>query len=71
MEHGPSQLYVAKVTWTLGHPFATCLTLEIPVNRAHSRIHQSTDFWFVRRLIHDLGVLDLGDRVTFLDCRMA
>jgi len=66
MENWPRQFNMTKVTWTLGHSLTASLTLEIPVDSAHARIHQSTHLGLVRGLIHDFWMFDFGNRVRFL-----
>ena len=66
MKHGPGQLDVSKMTRALGHPLTTRLTLEIPINRPHPWIHQTTHLRLARRLVHDLGMLNLGYGDGFL-----
>lgn len=39
MEDRSSQLDVAEMPWALRHRLPTRLTFEIPVNRAHTRVH--------------------------------
>ena len=63
------EFYVTKVTWTFQHVLFTGLTLEIPVDGGHAWIHEATKFWLVGGLIHDLGMLDLCDRVRVLQPR--
>jgi len=65
MKNWPGQFYVAKMTWTLGHTLPAGLTLEISVNGTHARIHQASEFRFMTRFIHDLWMLNLGNRVGF------
>ena len=66
MKHRPRQLDVAKVARARSHPLTTRLTLEIPINRPHPWIHQTTHLRLARRLVHDLGMLNLGHRDGFL-----
>ena len=66
MENRPSQLNMTEMPWALGHRLSTRLTLEVPVNRTHTGVHQTTEFWFVAGLIHDFGMFDLDDGVRFL-----
>ena len=66
MEYWSSKLDMPEVTGTLSHPLPTRLTLEIPVDCAQPRIHQSAHLGLVCRLVHNLGMLDLSDRVRFL-----
>jgi hypothetical protein len=69
MKDRPRQLYVTEMTRTLRHPLATRLALEIPVYCSHSRVHQTAHLRFVGGLVHDLRILDFGDRVGFLATR--
>jgi hypothetical protein len=69
VKHGPRQLNVAKVAGTLRHALTARLALEVAVDGAHSRIHQSAHLRLPGRLVHDLGMLDLGDRIGFLKRR--
>ena len=66
MKHGPGQLDVSKMTRALGHPLTTRLTLEIPINRPHPWIHQTTHLRLASCFVHDLGVLNLGHGDGFL-----
>lgn len=71
MKNWPCQFYVAKVTRTLGHALPAGLTLEVSVNSAHAGIHQAAKLRFMTRFIHDLWMLYLSYRVSFLrDRRM-
>lgn len=67
VKDGSRQFYMTKMPWTLGHPFATRLTLEIAVNRAHTGVHQSAHLRLVGSFVHDLRMLDLCDGVGFLE----
>jgi hypothetical protein len=60
------QLDMAKMTWTLRHTLPTRLTLKVPIDSAHTRIHEPPKLRFMSRLVHDLGVLDSNDGVSFL-----
>ena len=42
-DNGPCQLDVPKMTGALQHPLAKRLTLEIPVDSAHSGVHESNE----------------------------
>ena len=66
VEDGPRQLNMPKVPWTLRHPLSTRLTLEIAVYCAHPRIHETTQLGLVGRFVHDLRMVNFGDRVRFL-----
>ena len=66
MEHGPCQLDMPKMSWTLRHPFSTCLTLEVAVYCAHARVHETTQLWFVGCLVHNLWMFNFGDGIRFL-----
>ena len=66
MKNWPCQLDVPNMTRTFRHPFTTRLTLEIPVDSAHSGVHEPTHFRFVSGLIHDFRMFDFGNRVGFL-----
>lgn len=57
---------MAEMTWTLRHTLSARLTLEVPINSAQPRIHQSTNFRLMSCFIHDFGMLNLRDRVCFL-----
>ena len=61
MENRARQLDMPKMPWTLRHPFSTRLTLEIPVYRSHTRIHEAADLRFVGGLVHNLRVFDFCD----------
>ena len=69
MENRPSQLNMTEMPWALGHGLSTGLAFEVPVNRAHTRVHQTTKLGFVASLIHDLWMLHLDDGVRFLKKR--
>jgi hypothetical protein len=66
MENRPSQLNMTEMPRALGHRLSTRLTLEVPVNRTHTGVHQTAHFWFVASLIHDFWMFDLDDGVRFL-----
>ena len=66
MEDRPRELDVREVSWTLRHPLTTRLTLEIPINRPHPWIHQTTHLRLASCFVHDLGVLNLGHGDGFL-----
>ena len=66
MEHGPCQLDMPEMPWTLRHPFSARLTLEIAIYCTHARIHETTQLGFVGGFVHDLWVFNFGDRVRFL-----
>ena len=66
MEHGSSEFDVAKMARALGHALATRLALEVAVYGAHPRVHEAALLRSSARLVHNLGVFDLGDRVGFL-----
>jgi hypothetical protein len=66
MEHRTSQFDVSEVSRTFRHAFTASLTFEVAVYCSHSRIHQSSNFWTVCCLIHNLRVLHFGHRVRFL-----
>jgi hypothetical protein len=57
---------MTEMPWALRHRLSTRLTLEIPVNRAHTGVHQTTKFWSVASLIHDFWMFDFDDGVRFL-----
>jgi len=65
MKHRPRQLDMAKMTRTLRHTLTTSLTLEVPVNGAQTGIHQAANLWLVGRLVHNLRMFDLCDRICF------
>lgn len=65
MEDRPCQFNVTKMTWTLSHPLATCLTLVVPVNRSHTRIRKPPHLCLVASFIHYLGELNFGDGIGF------
>lgn len=56
-EDGPYQLDVHKMTGAFQHPFAKRLTLEIPVDSAHSGVHESNHFRFVSGRTEQRGVV--------------
>lgn len=66
MKDGSRQLNVTKMARTLRHPFTTRLTLEVPVDGAHTWIHKPPSLRLVRGLIHNFWVFDFGDGVSFL-----
>ncbi|KAF8223136.1 hypothetical protein L208DRAFT_559920 [Tricholoma matsutake] len=66
MEDRSCQLNMTKMARTLRHPFTTSLTLEIPVNGAHPRIHESAQLGLVGGFVHDFWMFNFGDGVSFL-----
>jgi hypothetical protein len=52
-ENRPCQLDVPETTGAFRHPFTTRLTLEIPVDSAHSEVYESNHFRFVSGLVQD------------------
>jgi len=65
MKDRARQLNVPKMPWALRHALATRLTLEIPVNCSHPRIHQTAHLRLVRGLVQNLRKLDLCNGVRF------
>ena len=57
---------MTEMPWALGHGLSTRLTFEVPVNRAHTGVHQTAKFRSVASLIHDFWMFDLDDGVGFL-----
>ena len=66
MEYRPRQLNVAKMPRTLRHTLSASLTLEVPIDRTQTRIHQPSDLGLVCGFIHHFREFDLRDRVGFL-----
>jgi len=56
---------MTEMPWALGHGLSTRLTLEVPINRAHTGVHQTAKFRSVASLIHDFWMFDLDDGVCF------
>ena len=69
MKDRSCQLNVTKMTGALRHSFTTGLTLKVPINGTHARVHQPPNLRSMSRLIHNLGMFDLGNRVGFLFVR--
>lgn len=67
VEYRTGELDVPEVSRTLRHALTAGLTFEVPVDGAHPWIHQTTHLGITRRLVHDLRVFDLGDRIRFLN----
>lgn len=66
MKNRSCQLNMTKVPWTFRHPLSTRLTLEVTVDGAHSRIHQSAHLWLMGSLVHNLWMFYLGHGNSFL-----
>jgi hypothetical protein len=66
MEDGASELDMTEVAGALGHALTAGLALEVAVDGAHLGVHEAANLGFLGDLIHDLRVLDLGDRIGFL-----
>jgi hypothetical protein len=66
MKDRPGELDVAEMTGTFGHTFTARLALEVAVDGPHPGVHETADLGFPGGLVHDLGMLDFGYRVRFL-----
>jgi hypothetical protein len=66
MKDRSCQLDVTKMTRALRHSFAASLTFEVPIDGTHARVHQSSNLGPMGCLVHDFGMFDFGDGVSFL-----
>lgn len=66
MKNWSSKLDMPEMSRTLSHSLTTRLTFEIPVCRPHAGVVQATDLKLVCRLIDDLRMLNLRNRIRFL-----
>ena len=66
MKHRPRQLDMTEMTRTLRHTLSARLTLEVPIDRTQTRVHQTSNLGFMGRFVHDFRMFDLCDRVGFL-----
>ena len=57
---------MTEVTRALRHTLSARLALEIPIDSAQPRIHQSASLRLMSCLIHHFRMLNLRDRVRFL-----
>ena len=71
MKHGSREFDVTEVTRAFGHSLTTSLALEVPVNCAHAGVHEASHLRLSCGLVHDLRVLNLRDRVCFLNIASA
>ena len=69
MKYRSSQFNMSKMTWAFRHALTTSLALEIAINGAHTRIHETTNLRLVSGLVHHLGMFNFGDGVRFLMLR--
>ena len=66
MEDRASKLNMSKMPWAFRHSLTARLALKIPIYCSHSRIHEPTRLRLSSRLIENLWMLNLRDRVCFL-----
>ena len=66
MKYRTSQFDMSEMSRALRHAFSTRLTLEVAIYGSHPWVHQPSNFWPVRGLVHHLRMLNFRDRVRFL-----